>query len=293
MTENPRSRSWFHHDVSLFRDALERSAANGGLRAQLIEKDYYCSILLGDLSILFDDGLVFKGGTCFSKVYNDFFRMSEDLDFSVQISSDATRSQCRAAWAPIKEHLSTVCDRNPFFTLTEEFRGGNENRQYQGRFSYRSASIGESDFIKVEVSLREPLLLQPVIREARTFLTHPDTRAEVISPVSVLVPQLKEAYAEKIRAAVSRKVPAIRDFFDIDHAARNALINQHDPELHSLVEEKLRVSGGDHVDLSENRIKLLREQIESQLRPVVRSRDYQTFDLNRVSLFLNSVIKTS
>jgi len=40
---------------------------------------------------------------------------------------------------------------------------------------------------------------------------------------------LREAYAEKCRAALSRQPAAIRDFFDLEHAIRKARFDLNDP----------------------------------------------------------------
>src|SRR3989338_10692951 len=46
---------------------------------ELIEKDFYLNILLSKLNF---EEYVFKGGTCLAKAYLDYFRLSEDLDFT-------------------------------------------------------------------------------------------------------------------------------------------------------------------------------------------------------------------
>src|SRR3989344_184252 len=46
---------------------------------ELIEKDFYLNVLLTKLNL---EGYVFKGGTCLAKAYLDYFRFSEDLDFT-------------------------------------------------------------------------------------------------------------------------------------------------------------------------------------------------------------------
>ena len=68
-------------DPDIFREALSYSEAFTGFTASLIEKDYYCSLIL---HYFFDRDtpLVFKGGTCLSKVYADFdsFNLDEAFD---------------------------------------------------------------------------------------------------------------------------------------------------------------------------------------------------------------------
>ncbi len=165
------------------------------------------------------------------------------------------------------------------------------SRQYNGRFAYRSAVTGEREFIKVEVSLREENLLPPEFLLARTLLRDPYSAQSALPPVNVRVLQRREAYSEKIRAALTRREPAIRDFFDIDHAVQGGLFDYRDPVLLDLLAAKLSVAGNEPVDLSEAKIAILREQVETQLRPVLRMRDYESFDLDRVILVLEDMVR--
>ena len=67
-------------------------------------------------------------------------------------------------------------------------------------------------------------------------------------PVAVLSRQ--EAYAEKLRAALSRREPAIRDHYDVDHAFRTGRIQPQDGRLVDLVRQKLAVPGNEPIDFS-------------------------------------------
>ena len=139
----------------------------------LIEKDYYCSVLLCDMAPLFEAGLVFKGGTCLSKVHAEFFRLSEDLDFAISVRSDAPAANRRQAAGPVKDHFTTLPKRRKCFREVEPLSGHNSSRQYNGRYSYRSVVTGEEEFVKVEISLRELILLPSEQRQARTLLLDP------------------------------------------------------------------------------------------------------------------------
>lgn len=76
-----------HNDPVLFRELLTFTATETGFSARLIEKDYYCSLVLHDLTPILEQGLVFRGGTCLSKVHAGFTRLSEDLDFIVSVAT--------------------------------------------------------------------------------------------------------------------------------------------------------------------------------------------------------------
>ena len=71
-----------HEDQAFFREAVRFTARMRGFSPGLVEKDYFCTLLLAYLTQRVPD-LVFKGGTCLSKVHTDFFRLSEDLDFTI------------------------------------------------------------------------------------------------------------------------------------------------------------------------------------------------------------------
>ena len=80
-----------HEDPELFREAVTFTAAETAFVPRLIEKDYYCTVLLQYLAVA-GGGLVFRGGTCLAKVHAQFYRLSEDLDFVIPTSADATRA---------------------------------------------------------------------------------------------------------------------------------------------------------------------------------------------------------
>jgi len=58
--------------VALFRDAVSFTESETGFSGRLIEKDYYCSVVLKDLASAPVADLAFKGGTSLSKVHGDF-----------------------------------------------------------------------------------------------------------------------------------------------------------------------------------------------------------------------------
>ena len=103
----------------------------------------------------------FKGGTCLSKVHSDFYRMSEDLDFAFSVPLDASRSQRSKMIVPMKEHLAKLARRLACFNVVEALRGYNNSTQYIGSLSYKSVVTGQDESIKVEFSIREPIL-EPV-----------------------------------------------------------------------------------------------------------------------------------
>jgi len=83
----------FHDDADLFREAVNFTAADTAFAARLVEKDYFCTVLLAHVAAHTGAPLVFKGATCLTKVHADFYRLSEDLDFALPVPVDASRAE--------------------------------------------------------------------------------------------------------------------------------------------------------------------------------------------------------
>ena len=270
-----------HEDAVLFREAVQFTAAETGFVARLIEKDYFCTVLLAYLSNGAGDGLVFKGGTCLTKVHSELYRLSEDLDYTIAVPVDAPRSERSKRAQVLKPVLTRLARELPLFRITEAWRGANNSTQYLATIGYESMLARQQETIKIEVSLREPLLASVINGPAHTILRNPLTNKPMIVPVPVRSIDKTEALAEKFRAALSRREPAIRDFFDIDYAVRNGGLQCDDAEFIDQVRRKLAIPGNDSVDVGEARLAALRRQVEPQLRPVLRDREFAEFDLDR------------
>jgi predicted nucleotidyltransferase component of viral defense system len=264
----------------MFLAALELTQVQTGFGGRLIEKDYFCSLLLHHLSEECPE-LVFKGGTCLAKVHIGFYRLSEDLDFVVPTPTDAPRSQRSQRARHLKRVVSELPAFLKFFRVVEPLTGANHSTQYHAEIGYDSLLTGRSDTIQVEVALREPLALPPVRGAAQTILLHPATQRLALEALPVTCIAKSEAFAEKFRAALSRREVAVRDFFDLDFAARKLAFVRDDPELVALVRQKLAIPSHDKVDMNHRRLEELQRQLETELRPVLRTNDFMDFDLER------------
>lgn len=277
-------------DPDIFREALAYSEATTGFTATLIEKDYYCSLIL---QYFFDSdtSLVFKGGTCLSKVYADFYRLSEDLDLIIPVAANTSRDQRRSDMKPVKRIFDELPAVVRGVAILEAFGGHNESRQYIGYLEYQSAVIEKQEKIKVEVGLREPLLSRVESKTARTLIVNPFTDQPFLPVFTVRAMAVKEAYAEKLRAAMTRKGPAIRDFFDLFHAVHEIGLDSQDPDFLSMVRAKLKVPGNAPVDVSAERKWELDRQLEGQLKPVLRPADFVRFNFDEAFELVCSMAK--
>ena len=169
----------------------------------------------------------------------------------------------------------------PGLRLVSGPAGANNSTQYLAVVGYASLHGDQAETIKVEVALREPLLTAAGPHPAETLLLNPNSGGAIVPPLAVTSLSRQEAMAEKLRAALSRREVAVRDFFDIDHAARHLGLRAGDTGLMELVSRKLAVPGNEPMDVSSSRLDALRMQLASRLKPVLRERDFVEFDLER------------
>ena len=269
-----------HEDPVLFREAVNYTAAETGFMARLVEKDYFCSVVLQHLAGASDE-LTFRGGTCLAKVHAEFYRLSEDLDFVIPTDVDASRGERSRRAAQSKRAVGNVGMHVPGLSVITQPTGANDSMQYNAVLGYESVLGPHEETIKIEVALREHLLEPPINGEVQTLLLNPISDSPMIPPFSLACLSQQEAMAEKLRAALSRRGVAIRDFYDVDYAVRQLNVSVLEPELVALVRRKLAVPGNDPPDVSEVRLAALRPQLESQLKAVLRPSDFAKFDLER------------
>lgn len=117
-----------HKDVDLFREALRFTAAQSGFVPRLIEKDYFCTLLLDYLSTVAGAELVFKGGTCLAKVHSELYRLSEDLDYTISVPFDAPRKERSNRVEIVKTALSGLTRAIPAFQVIDALKGRTNQR---------------------------------------------------------------------------------------------------------------------------------------------------------------------
>ncbi len=290
MTRTETQINPLHQDTDLFRESVNFTAAHTAFVPRLIEKDYFCTLLLSYLAPASRE-LVFKGGTCIAKVYSGFYRMSEDLDFAISIAESAGRAERRKRVAGLKKVIESLHASLPYFSVIEPLTGANNSTQYTATIGYRSLLEASGDTIHVEVSLREPLLTPPHAALARTLLLDPVSGESLIKPFEVNCISWIEAFAEKFRAALTRREVAIRDFFDLDYAVRRLGLKPADPALTRLVRQKLSIADNAVVNVSEARLASLRREVETRLKPVLRNADFMEFDVERAFRTVSGMAK--
>lgn len=204
-----------------FVKVLGRASKKKGFLLPLIEKDYYLTLILSRIYEL-SENLVFKGGNCLNKVYYVYYRLSEDLDFSMILPQyEATRGQRRKCIQPVKDKIEKFIEQFGMRLDDAGNPGRNESKQYVFYFVYQSALRNIETKIKLEIGLRFNPLDTIENRPVQHVFLHPFTGDPLFDGGQINCLSLNELTAEKLRAGAIRKIIAPRDFYDIDFVLRN------------------------------------------------------------------------
>jgi len=265
--------------------AVEFTAAETGFTPALIEKDYWCSVVLWRLFVAGDSPLVFKGGTLLSKAYVAFNRLSEDLDFTLPTDSTTGRGERRSRARAVESRVATAVEDLPL--EAGDWRSFNETTQHQVDLRYPSV-FGGSGTIRVEVGQRE-LPMRPVRNVSLgTLLLDPLFNEPAVRPVTADALDAIEACAEKVRATLTRRDPAPRDLYDLHHAVSSGVLDRQSEEFLDLAARK--VAGEPPTDwLSEDRIASFRKGLQTELRPVLRPDAFAAFDFDLALATLTAI----
>ena len=271
---------FLHARPEEFKAAVQYTTADTGFQPQLIEKDYFCSLVLRALAARKALPLVFKGGTLLNKAYSGFYRLSEDLDFTVSTGPDVKRSERSQLATVLAKKLEEICAEIPGLEISEPLKGFNNSTQHRAKFIYPSVN-GGNGAIQLEVGQREQVMLRVDDVEVRTLLVDAISTEPAVPPFRVRALQREEAYAEKIRAALTRRDAAIRDLFDLDHAVRNKDIDVDSPDFWRLAAAKIALPGNEIQPLGDGgRLESFKIQVQTDLRPVLRPVDFEKFDFD-------------
>jgi predicted nucleotidyltransferase component of viral defense system len=96
-----------HESPKDFKAAIEAAAQHLKMRPVFIEKDYWVTFVLKNLSqSAYKDIVVFKGGTSLSKAYGCIERFSEDIDLAIVSPTDYTGSKLSTLLKKISSEIT-------------------------------------------------------------------------------------------------------------------------------------------------------------------------------------------
>lgn len=283
-------------DRSQLEKILPVLAQKHKFRMEILEKDYYLTVILNDIGSHLSDKLVFKGGTLLNKIHLNYHRLSEDLDFSCLCDENPTSRQKRSKIIDlIRKKMPDFIKHLGLKSKNPAGSGYNNSTQYVFDILYPSIISGKDERVKIEISLRRLPIDNTVYSTIKHFYKDPFTGTELIPANKILSLSLKEAVAEKLKAAITRKDKAIRDYYDLWFIAKSGF-DFNDGHFLSLFKRKLEGEGHigwykQNFGLNEDIIALLQHRIETDLIPVIRFGE--SFDLNKVFDLFNGIYKNA
>ncbi len=269
-----------------FLRVLELTSAQTGFPLLILEKDYYLTLVLSDINRL-SENLIFKGGTCLNKIYYSYYRLSEDLDFTMMLPpKTASRNDRRKGIKVIKDNIRDYLRSFDMGIDEVDNTGQNESSQYIFDINYNSTVTQNKQSIKLEISLRFNPILPPQTRRIRHKFLHPFTEQPLFDGGTVRSLALKELVAEKMRATATRRTIAPRDFYDISFLIK-AGFDFQDKQLWNLFKAKL-IEDGFGNDITKYRTNMGRSgeeiaqmssRIETELLDVLTVQERKEFDI--------------
>lgn len=202
----------------------------------MLEKDYYITVFFKELEKFENNWLVFKWWTCLNKVYFWYYRLSEDIDFSVTDSKSIVSMSKKEKSKRLNEihEILDVCFEKIWF---KENRERNIDTKWEYRCKHNNAQMmrlyyeKESLFwwiitIQIEISMRKNPYQPKNLKLQHLFFDN--TQRDLINDwndIRVLTYNINEVISEKLRCTYWRlwkdknwkfitKI-AIRDHFDI------------------------------------------------------------------------------
>ncbi len=253
------------------------TAKSEGFDIYRMEKDFYLTVFLILISRKYPD-LVFKWWTCLNKIYYDYYRLSEDLDF-VHIA-DVWRNQKKKILESYKKSFSQLF-WDLWFTLSQRRTKHNEDQQWIFNFEYKSIIDGSVDKIKVDIRIEKQLLKPTLQKNIIAIYQDPISEQAFFQDHTIQVMNLDEIFAEKIRAALTRTEPAIRDFFDIHYAKQKWFDFE---SIKDLITQKLVEIDYKYIidDIEEE----LKKQVKTELEPVLKLETDFDFNLPEIYKFI-------
>ncbi|MDG6220351.1 MAG: nucleotidyl transferase AbiEii/AbiGii toxin family protein [Candidatus Thermoplasmatota archaeon] len=220
-----------------FFEALNKVGKPG--KRGIIEKDFHLHRLLHQISMdeYLSRKLAFKGGTCLIKAHLNYYRFSEDIDFTWKDSSlwerrnqSETRRKCSEEIDILLEIFKEIAD-----ALGMGF-GGDKKDKNQVHISsggrmvvfyieYYSDIFGRPERLKIETNFVEQILLPlqkkklgsyaKILETEELMFYYKDQLKEYNTNIELACYDPQEIFIEKCRAALTRKVYKLRDIIDI------------------------------------------------------------------------------
>ena len=198
-----------HHNKDAFLVLISNVSDRIGIRTDIIEKDYYITLLLWELSQKQDElPAYFKGGTALYKAMKSLNRFSEDIDLTVE-TKDCSNSQG-------KKRLETATNKYESLLRTKDkTKEENHKGSITAVYEYEPITLVDSadalqrfGHVKIEATsftISEPyetLEIEPLIYTSASEEEQQILKNQFhVSPFNVKTIKMERIFADKILAA--------------------------------------------------------------------------------------------
>lgn len=222
-------------------DELYEVVSDKGFDYDLMLKDYYLTVIL----YLIKDvrGLYFKGGTALHKIFLNYARLSEDIDFTLSRDVGETRDEIKDILnkSNMFEKITKDKDVEGFTRLVVHYKGFSD----------------EQGIVFIDLNKRAKLLMKPEKHEIKHFYH------DNIPRFSFSTLAKEEMVAEKVIAAIRRNKP--RDHYDIYRIIKAGI-----PVNIKLVKRKCQQSGVEfNIIRMFNKAKKLKRRWDENMLPLL------------------------
>lgn len=228
IVENINTLLWYSisikNDESLI--SLIDNSNIKNFKKEKFEKDFYLTLLLHRISKEIPE-INFKWWTCLNKIYFPYFRLSEDLDFSISIENELVNTHWkREKFAQyfrekIKKLVNTM-DRSlnddQFHHKKAQWNQELNKKPYtylKYIITYPSIYNQETETIKIELTYTNKQYSPSIHKNIQSLFVDPIMETDIFKDQTISCLAIEEMIAEKCRACLTRRKPAIRDFFDL------------------------------------------------------------------------------
>ncbi|MDR1581881.1 MAG: nucleotidyl transferase AbiEii/AbiGii toxin family protein [Prevotellaceae bacterium] len=225
-----------HTEKDAFRELIELAADSFGYEQSHVEKDYWISKILKELTqSKFASRFFFKGGTSLSKAYRITGRFSEDLDMFVFTSNVNSSKQSEKTLNRNISHF--IIENNRDMYVEALSKTGGDFRKLAFSYNTHYASVGLKENLEVELKCCtledktamyypfESKRIQPIITEYLQYINNPsitsrfgleDFDIQTISPKRTLCDKISRltrlSYNDDFEMLIAKH---IRDVYDI------------------------------------------------------------------------------
>lgn len=272
-----------HKDKELFKELIDATAKELNLPSLYIEKDYWVTYILKNLSNSeYSDIAIFKGGTSLSKAYKIIDRFSEDIDLAV-ITNELGSNQLKTL---IKKIEKAIVDDN-FNELPNHeqvSKGSKFRKTVHGYLKLEDGDFGHAvENVIIELnSFAQPHPFEP--KEVSIYISEflfqnaPSMIEEYnLDPFNVNVLNYKRTFCEKISAIARASYESDSEYTKLKEKIR------HFYDIYFLMKEKeiyIFLNSDDFVDM----IQKVRVDDQKQFN----KNNWSTISLHTTSIFADT-----